>query len=231
MLVAVVSTAIAIFSWQQARGHARAAIREAERAAAAEAGVAVAVEAGRKDLLARLAEASAKNATLRAELARALEAVPGASPTEVIEWRIESPVTVRESNQIQCGESQHADCPAVVVDVRGVEARLETEAGTLLAAGSVTIERISPEPRETWVRPWRVEIGDWQRLAAVDPADGWSVGLGGGLISGEPALAALIESPAWRPRLGRWQPEVGAWGLVAAGSGEWAVFAGVHGMW
>jgi hypothetical protein len=98
---------------------------------------------------------------------------------ETVKWRVrelEVPVP-GPPREVTCPHGAVVpcpDCPPVRLAISGVEARVDTQAGNLIAVGSVRVKRTAPPPEEVWDLPW--ESG--RLTAAPAPANRvrWSLG-------------------------------------------------------
>lgn len=157
----------------------RSLAAQLERTEAERLGLAVAHEARRVDMENLVWERD----TLRQEFMRIQDVAPDVEIRETIRWRtreVEVPVdrvlgfqfgktafSVREDCEDECEAavlSAFDSLPPITFEVRGVEARMESEAGNLFAVGEVELWRTSPEPIEqVAVAPWRSDAVDYQR--------------------------------------------------------------------
>ena len=183
-------------AWKQ--GKYLDAIKAEEAARSEVAGLSVAIEVKQREIERRVTEI----VTLTEQIEAVREVAGDARTVEVIKWRSKEIVVPGEKVYVPGetvylpGDTEYVvgDCPVrplppVAFDVRGGEARLESEAGNYWAVGSVELWRLSPPPEEMLgTAGWRSDLTELTRpeqtkppwrlsLAAFGSTDA-SVGLG-----------------------------------------------------
>lgn len=162
-----------------------------------------------------------ENDHLAAELAKLREVVPNVQVKEVTRWKteqVEVPIVLEVP--VEAGE----EIP-LTMEIDGVSARLETIEGAQFALGTVTINKLSPPPPQTFTVPF---TSDQLNVIIEQPRverDRWLFGPGGGFINGQEVAGVAIITRPWRPTLFRREVEVRGVGVLAAGEGEWTAFA------
>ena len=109
--------------------------------------------------------------------------------------------------------------------VKNAVAVHESAAGTIAVTGQTDVLRDSGELLASW--PWDAS-NTTVKVTSDERTDGarWLAGPAVGLVSGKPAVGAMVVGPYWRPRVWRWRFEVRPVGAIMGGTDEWAAIGG-----
>jgi hypothetical protein len=206
------------------------ATRKAEARALAAQDLVVAERISARDARAARRTMARESEHLREQLRR-LRETTGAEPevVERVRWRtreVEVPVADACPPLPPQGGDGGPDLPsppAFSLEVRGLEARVVTDAGNRVALGEVEVWRTEPPPDTLLARlPWEAELTQLESTE-VGPPPGWELGPAAGLVDGEWALGAAAVGPP----VSVWRVRARPMGMALAGGGEWSVAAGV----